>query len=35
MNTLTPIAVVTDSELREDSSVDEQCDGGHLCVSDR
>ena len=35
MNTATPSAVVTDGELRDDSSVDEQCDGGHLCVSDR
>ena len=35
MKTATSSAVVTDGELCDNSTVDEQCDGGHFCVSDR
>ena len=35
INTATPSAVVTDGELRDNSSVGEQCDGDHLRASDR
>ena len=35
MNTATYSAVVTDGELCDDSTVDEQCDSCHFCVSDR
>lgn len=35
VNTATHSAVVTDGELCDASSIDEQCDGSHLCVCDR
>ena len=35
VNTATHSVVVTDGELCDASSIDEQCDGSHLCVCDR